>query len=147
MYAGIPWSASDGTNDLIGKGEVNNSAAGYQPWNYSGPTSAFTAGPHNIPCFGNMPGCTPYSSLAGGAPPAACMSAAQNTYAGNPQLQQLAVASLTNLGCYVQGLGVLTPPAYGTVGNANHNIFRGPPFYNVDLTVAKEWKYKERYTV
>ena len=56
------------------------------------------------------------------------------------------MASLTNLGCYVQGAGVLTPPAYGTIGNATRGIFHAQPFYNVDFSVFKEWKYKERYT-
>jgi len=50
------------------------------------------------------------------------------------------------LGCYMQGGGVLTPPAYGTIGNANRNIFRGPSYKNVDLSVSKDWKLKERLT-
>jgi hypothetical protein len=58
----------------------------------------------------------------------------------------LAVASLMNLACYVQGGGVLTPAAYGTIGNASRNLFRGPAYYNVDLSVAKIWKFKERYS-
>jgi hypothetical protein len=61
-------------------------------------------------------------------------------------LQSLAMASLTNLGCYVQGAGILTPPAYGTIGNANRNIFRGPSYKNVDFSVSKDWKFKERLT-
>ena len=77
---------------------------------------------------------------------ATCVTAAQAPYAGNAQLQQLALASLTNLGCYVQGGGVLTPPAYGTVGDASRNLFRGPNYYNVDFSVSKIWKFKERYS-
>src|ERR1700752_3843330 len=61
-----------------------------------------------------------------------------------PQLTGLALASLTNLGCYAQNGGILTPPAYGTVGNAGRNIFRGQPYRNVDLSIAKDWKFKER---
>jgi hypothetical protein len=78
-------------------------------------------------------------------PPQACVTAATAPYAGNAQLTQLAIASLTDLGCYVQGGGILTPPAYGTQGNARRNIFRGQPFYNVDLSIAKDWKFKERF--
>jgi hypothetical protein len=62
------------------------------------------------------------------------------------QLQSLGQAALANLGCYVQGGGVLTFPAYGTVGNAARNLFRGAPYYNTDLSVAKNWKFKERYS-
>jgi hypothetical protein len=46
----------------------------------------------------------------------------------------------------VQGGGILTPPAYGTIGNASRNIFRSPNYYNVDLSVSKLWKFKERYS-
>jgi hypothetical protein len=39
------------------------------------------------------------------------------------------MATLTNLGCYAQGGGFLTPPAYGTNENAGRNIFRGQPYF------------------
>jgi hypothetical protein len=46
----------------------------------------------------------------------------------------------------VQNGGILTPPAYGTIGNANRNIFRAPAYYNVDLSVSKLWMFKERFS-
>ncbi len=137
LQNGLPWSPVDQTNDLTGTGEVN--AGGAQTWNYSGPRSAFTSGPQSIPCFG--PPCSNASAI-----PQTCVAAAIAPYAGNAQLQQLAMASLTNFGCYIQGGGVLTPPAFGTIGNANRNIFRGPAYYNVDFSISKEWKFKERFT-
>jgi hypothetical protein len=145
LQSGMPWYPSDTTNDIDGTGMVNDSVV--EPWNYSGPRSAFTAGPTSIPCFSAVtggatviPGCTPYSVVGGvPQPPAACMSAAQANGA-------LAVASLMDLGCYVQGGGILTPPAYGTIGNGTRNLFFGPHYYNVDLSVAKLWKLKERYS-
>ena len=145
LYSATPWTADDLTTDFSGTGEINNASTPFQFWNYSGPRSAFSSGPSNIPCFGTMPGCTSYA--AAGGIPAACLAAAKAPYANNSQLQQLAVASLTNLGCYVQGAGVLTPPAYGTNGDAGRNIFRGQPYYNVDLSIAKDWKFKERFGV
>jgi hypothetical protein len=133
MQSGLPWFPVDVTNDILGTGEFNGSVlAGITTWNYSGPRSAFTSGPHNIPCFGNLSGCNPVV-------PQECMNAAQANGA-------LAVASLMNLGCYVQNGGVLTPPAYGTVGNASRNLFSSPHYYNIDLSIAKEWKIKERLT-
>jgi len=51
-----------------------------------------------------------------------------------PKLQQLAVASLTTLAATYK-FGRSDSSRLRTVGNANHNILRGPPFYNVDLTV------------
>ena len=46
----------------------------------------------------------------------------------------------------MQNGGILTPPAFGTVGNASKGIFTGPNFRNVDFSFAKVWKMKERYT-
>jgi hypothetical protein len=143
LQGGLRWTPQDMTSDLEGTGEYAdpNSPAG-QFWNYSGPSSAFTSGPHTIPCFGNLPGCAAYV----GGPPTACVNAVQAAYPSNAQLQSLAMAALTNLGCYVQGGGVLTPPAYGTVGNATRGIFRARPFYNLDFSISKDWKFRERYT-
>jgi hypothetical protein len=141
LQTGMPWSPFDQNNDFLGTGEVNaaskaNASGVSQPWNYTGPPSAFKTTANPIPCFGNMSGCTPYGS---GGPPAACMSAAQANGA-------LAVASLLNFGCYVQGGGVLTPPAYGSIGSANKGIFTGQSYDNVDFSVSKLWRLKERFT-
>ena len=143
LQTGMPWSPFDQNNDFTGTGEINASsktgANGIaQPWNYTGPRSAFQVTAAPIPCFGNLSGCTPYAQV-GGVPPAACMSAAQ---ANGP----LAVASLLNFGCYVQNGGVLTPPAYGTTGNASKGIFFGQSYKNVDFSVSKLWKFRERYS-
>jgi hypothetical protein len=59
---------------------------------------------------------------------------------------QLAVASLTNLGCYAQGSSVLVPPAYGSFGTLGPNVFRSFPFFNVDFSVTKAWRFRERIT-
>ena len=133
MQGGLPWYPVDGSDDLTGTGEVSASAAGIQTWNYTGPTSAFTSGPQSIPYFA-------------GATNPACVTAAEAPYAGNTQLMNLALASVTNLGCYVQGGGILTPPAYGTIGNASRNLFRSPAYYNVDFSVSKLWTLKERFS-
>jgi hypothetical protein len=53
---------------------------------------------------------------------------------------------VANGGTLVPGGGVLTAPAYGTLGDAGVNIFRGPDYVNVDVSVAKIWKFKERYS-
>ena len=152
LQSGTPWFPTDGTtDDFLGTGENRNSVSSNSPgvtqyWNYSGPTSAFTAGPTPIPCYGKLAGCTSFAS-APAATTAACQTAAQAPYAGNAQLQALALASLANFGCYVQNGGILTPPAYGTVGNSGRDVFRNRPYYNVDFSVAKVWNFKERYSV
>jgi hypothetical protein len=56
------------------------------------------------------------------------------------------VAALNSVGCYVfSGNAVLFPAALGTIGNAGRNIFRDSGFKNWDLSVTKDWKFKERY--
>jgi hypothetical protein len=140
LYSGIPWSAGDTTNDLSGIGETSQLADNnIQPWNYNGPKSAFTSGPGLVTCYtatkGGLSGCTPYVA---NTPPAACLAAAQ---ANGPA----AVASLYNIGCYVKGAGVLTPAGYGQVGTSGRNQFRGPAYYNMDFSVSKDWKFRERF--
>jgi len=138
LQNGQPWSPYDATsNDLLGTGEFNsqpNIGGAAQSWNYSGPRSDFKSGPLAIP------------KLTGSAATAACGAAAQAPYGGSAQLQGLALASLAKFGCYVQGGGILTPPAYGTVGNSGRNIFGSPAYYNVDFSVSKIWTVKERYS-
>ena len=147
LQNGLPWNPNDTTNDFLGTNEFGNSVAGgaAQPWNYSGPGSAFKSGPTAIPCYGALSGCTPFASTPASIL-SACQAAAQAPYAGNNQLQQVALAALTNTGCYSENGGYLTPPAYGTVGDAPRNLFRSPNYYNVDFSVAKIWKVKERYS-
>jgi hypothetical protein len=76
--------------------------------------------------------------------PAACVSTVDG--GGDPLTPSLAMASLVNSGCYMKGSSVLTPPAYGTAGMAGRNIFRDSGFKNLDLSVYKTWKIKERYS-
>lgn len=145
----FPYSALDATkNDWVGTGETVNTfvASGItQFWNFTGPADAFNASNIPIPCYGRLAGCTAFAS----APQAiqdACRAAAQAPYAGNPTLQQLALLSLANNGCYIQNGAILTPPAYGTIGNAGKNSFRGPQFKSVDLSISKVWRFKERFS-
>jgi hypothetical protein len=135
LEGGQPWFPIDQQNDLLGTGEINNSIdAGMQTWNYTGPASAFTSNQNSIPL------------LTGAAATTACLAAAKAPYAAGSQQQMLAIAALNNMGCYVRGAGILTPPAFGTIGNASRNMFRGAPYYNVDMSIGKEWKFKERYS-
>lgn len=59
---------------------------------------------------------------------------------------KLALAALYNNGCYVQGGGIMTPPAFGTLGNTNGSTFLGPGYRNMDFSVTKRWKMWERYS-
>ena len=154
IQSGLPWFPADVTSDLVGTNEYSDSIDNsQQTWNYAGLRSAFRAGPQAFPCFVNngngtspMKGCT--ASTVAPQSWASCVSAAQAPYGAGTQLGNLALASLNNIGCYITaGGGILTPPAYGTIGNANRNIFRVPAYYNVDFSVSKDWRFKERYAV
>ena len=53
-------------------------------------------------------------------------------------------AQLAYYGCFFSGTAVLTPPENGQFGNQGRNIFRGPRFVNLDMSVAKKWRLSER---
>jgi len=155
LQSGFAWAPNDqSTDDWGGTGEVGDTGiprpnnGNWQSWNYTGPHSAFNGnGDVPIPCYGQAPGCTPWKN----APTATwqtCSAAAQAPY-GTPLLQDLALAALTsaNGACYIQKGGILTPPAYGTLGNASRGLFVGPKYENVDVALEKMWHIKERYAV
>jgi len=154
LQNGLPWYPIDANStDLLGTGEYLNTTdtnGATQPWNYTGPRSAFAQTATGIPCYnganGAMAGCTPLSS-APASIQASCNNAAAAPYGGpGTPNGALAVAALNAFGCYAQAGGILTPPAFGTLGNASRNMFTGQPYYNVDLSIAKIWKFKERYS-
>jgi hypothetical protein len=153
VQGGFAWGPDDATkNDWAGNGELANANSRpnqgvWQTWNYSGPTSAFNTdvrGNNTIPCYGALRGCTKFSA----APEieAVCVGATQRPYQGNAQQMALAIKALFNNACYIRNGGILTPPAYGTLGNSGRNPFRGPGYTNVDLTLAKDWHVGERYS-
>ena len=41
----------------------------------------------------------------------------------------------------------MTPPAYGTLGDATRGMFVGNHYQNVDASLEKTWRIKEQYTV
>jgi hypothetical protein len=140
LQSGQPWNALDynGNFGYSGAGE------GTDRWNFYGNPADFKSnGTHGIPCFGpGSPACT-------GAIPQACVDAA--TKAGPAALATLngggsglpAGVNPTNY-CYMVGNSVMIPNAFGAFGTSGRNIFRDTGFRNVDLSIAKSWKFKER---
>jgi hypothetical protein len=135
MQSGLPWGVNDTTTDFSGTGEINAQNSVGERWNFFGNPSDFKTAKTLINTNGGDGG-IPYFA---GASNADCLGRAT---AGGP----LAVASLTNLGCYASGSSILIPPAYGSYGTLGRNVFRSLPFYNWDLSVTKAWKFKERLT-
>jgi hypothetical protein len=50
-------------------------------------------------------------------------------------------------GCYAQNGTVLVPAQWGQFGNMHRNMFRGPGFKNVDMSLAKTFKLSERFNL
>jgi hypothetical protein len=80
------------------------------------------------------------------------LSAAQTTAAANAcfkaanAMNAATVTSLNTLGCYFKGRSVLIPPALGTFGTSSRNSFPASGITNVDLSVTKSWKFREKLT-
>jgi hypothetical protein len=147
LESGAPWSPADLSNDFPGTDQIDELNSFGQYWNFTGNHTDFKSGPHPIPCWSGYGG----SALAG-CPEGAPGSGAVTTLTDPPAACRTAAATqgqlntLYNTGCYFQGNSVLTPPALGTIGNSTRNIFRDSGFRNLDLSVTKIFKYKERLT-
>jgi len=131
IQPGTPWAVQDATNDFSGTLEGPNPGGNPNPWgeawNFYGNPKDFIATPHGIPFFS-------------GTSNATCLAKAQ-------AISPLAVASLTNDGCYAAGNSVLIPPPFGQYGTIGKNIFQNPNFRTWDFSVTKDFKIKERLTV
>jgi hypothetical protein len=118
LYSAQPWGPTDTGDDI----SLTNERV--DRWDFFGKQSDFKSTSVAIPYFP-------------GASNPAC--AAQAT---NAEL----MTSLLQFGCYAKGNSVMTPPALGTFGTMARNGFRDSGFKNVDFSVVKNWKFKERVT-
>jgi Carboxypeptidase regulatory-like domain/TonB dependent receptor-like, beta-barrel len=151
LQSGQPWQTFDTSNNFSGSNEFADR------WNLFGPASNFKSGGQNsIPlCVNGAPGGCSYISPAGtvnfsDAQTAAMWSACLSK-ASTPALMTalLAAAGGGTGGCYVStnGQSFLIPNGIGQFGNLGRNVFRDTGFHNLDFSVSKSWKFKERYSV
>jgi len=58
-------------------------------------------------------------------------------------------STLDNGGCYVSsnGKSYIVPPAYGTYGNMGRNVLRDSGFKDWDISIFKNFTFKERYGI
>ncbi len=133
LESATPWGVNDVTTDFSGTNEIGSPSPNGEQWNFFGNPADFRTTKALINTNGGAGG-IPYFA---GTTNSTCLAKAT-------ALGQLAIASLTSLGCYVNGNSVLIPSAYGSVGNTASNMFRGFPYYNLDLSVTKVFKIKER---
>ena len=137
MQSGQPWNVVDVNNNISGTTEAADR------WNFSGNPADFvpTKNRPGIPYIDPTQFTVVGGHVTQGNTPAAskCFAAA----GGNQGLQD----QLSAFGCYVMGSGVMTPPLGGTFGTMGRNIFRDRGFDNLDLSISKSFKFKERLTV
>ncbi len=135
-----PWTAYDNGDNISGTGENADR------WNIVGDPLNFPVGPNSSPRCTGFPStvtCTvtnPYGSVttpATSAQSSGCTAAAPSA------------ATLASFGCYVSpnGKSFIVPPAPGTFGNMGRNIFYDAGFKNLDMSIFKNFKFKERYGV
>ncbi|MGO9111421.1 MAG: hypothetical protein ACLP9L_19515 [Thermoguttaceae bacterium] len=146
LQAGEPYTLGDFNDDLSLTGEYNDR------WNMTGPASNIhwsqiaplpyvnpdaTVSPFNLNSNGDV--------ISGNTTAAqACVTQAYAT-GGVGAADNLGGPNGYDLGCYVSGSTVITPPAFGSQGNMGRNIFRGPSFANWDMGVSKVFKLGERF--
>lgn len=147
IESGQPWLVNDTSNNFSGTGESTDR------WDFFGNPADFSSqGQNSIPyCtgFGGTVSCsqtTPAGSIPFSPAQSATMGQLCSTHAAGTTTGLNPTSNLAAGGCFVNGNSVMTPPAQGTFGTMGRNIFRDTGFQNLDLSVAKDWTFKERYS-
>jgi len=131
LQSAQPWTVVDTGNDLSGTGNNGLTLSGVgngDRWNYYGNYADF------------KPGTTAGIPFFAGTSNPQCLSQATANGPG-------AVASLNAFGCFAKGSSILIPPAPGTLGTLGRNAFPDLGFKNLNASIYKNWKFKERYGV
>ena len=134
LQSGTPWDPTETADDFSGTNERRNSTA--ERWDFFGNPGDFTT-IHGFTATNGIP-------YFPGTSNAACLARAKTLDGGAGV--GLAQASLTNLGCYALGSSILIPPPYGSYGTMGRDILRNSGFKDWDLSVTKDWKFKDRVT-
>jgi outer membrane receptor protein involved in Fe transport len=150
LQSAQPWSVNDYKSNYSGVFDFADR------WDFTGDPAGFKATANTVPWCGGFGvtalgavdtsgvSCSNFSDIYGtqnnlSAPGliAACASDAKDP------------TTLKKGGCYgdVNGKGVMTPPALGAFGNMPRNIFRDSGFRDWDLSIFKNFTFKERYGV
>ena len=142
LQGGSPWSmaATKTTEDFSGTGENTVTGSQGEHWDFYGDPNAFTP-VHGFTATQGVPFFTNTDTTGGYAK---CVANDMTQFSGTQQ--QLALASLKNLGCYVSGSSILAPPPYGSYGTPGRGFWRDEPFRNVDMSVGKSFKFTERFS-
>lgn len=126
-----PWGPIDLGTDASGTGSLPVSPPATSPirWEFFGNPSDFKPSTAGIPFFP-------------GASNAACAARALALDGGTAGA---ATTALNLYGCYASRNSIMIPPALGTFGTMSRNTFRDTGFRNWDFSIAKNWKFTERF--
>ncbi len=121
-------------------------------WNITGNPADFRSGVNSIPfCSGPPDPITKASNCSQTSVPYGTSTPTPDGWskcvAADAAYSTPATSTLTTAGCFVSrnGNSVLTPNALGTFGNMGRNIFRDSGYKNVDFSVFKDFKFRERF--
>ena len=147
VATGQPWLVDDSSDNF------SNTSEGTDRWDFFGNPNDFLSSAESIPhcAFLQAPttGVT-FTNIG----PATCteqsgVSGLVTTLAPSLGAKCLTVApdptTLATGGCYVKGNSAMVPPTFGTFGTMGRGLFRDPGFRNLDFSVFKDFKFKERF--
>ena len=148
-----PWNIADTNDNFSGSNESQDR------WDFFGNPRDFKSGANTIPyCAGfsavninDLSGvtCSSKSNIDGTVAPlpsslgAACAAHAQDPLHSATLAPNAALG--TPGGCFVDGGSVMIPNALGHFGTMGRNIFRDNGFRNWDLSIFKNFTFKERF--
>ncbi len=148
VQTGQPWTVWDQGNTFGCSLQCSENTS---RWDFTGNPSDFKSqGSNSLPfCTGPALGtsgaaCTITSGVTGQVTtlsnPGTLWSSCQN--AARPG------ADLVTFGCFASanGQSVMTPPPSGSFGSMSRNLFRDTGYRNVDFSVFKNFRFKERYS-
>jgi hypothetical protein len=145
VQSGQPWNVNDQANNFSGTNENADR------WDFFGNPADFKSqGQNTLPFCTGVPGdpttaaCT---FITPGSPTPVPLSPSLTTAAWTLcSANARDAGTLAAGGCFVSpnGKSVLVPPAAGTFGTMGRNIFRDTGFHNVDLSVSKNFRIRER---
>src|SRR5438270_7578608 len=131
LYGAQPFGVMDAGSDVSLTGEANDR------WDFFGNPKDFKSTPTGLPFFaGSGDPTNPTSNAACNAQALAL----DGGVAGGP-----ATSALAGFGCFANRGSFMIPPPFGTFGTIGRNIFRDTGFHNWDFSVAKNWKFGERF--
>jgi hypothetical protein len=139
LQSGLPWLVDDLSNDFSGSQDFGDR------WDFFGNPNDFKSGSSSLPYCTGPKNCSVTSGVSGittsfSPSQSAAMWAKCTAVAPDPT-----TLNASGGGCYVSGNSVLTPPEAGTFGTMGRNIFRDTGFKNVDFSVFKDFKVRERF--